>query len=82
MNYPTEWWHWSYGDRYWALVDRRATPPLYGPPSDGSRGRGRRMSAPRRAAGAGTTPRPQLDVDLAAVADEHPRSSPAAPPAS
>ncbi len=20
VNYPTEWWHWSYGDRYWALV--------------------------------------------------------------
>src|SRR5437868_6628023 len=19
-NYPTEWWHWSYGDRYWALT--------------------------------------------------------------
>ncbi len=19
-NYPTEWWHWSYGDRYWALA--------------------------------------------------------------
>ena len=19
INYPTEWWHWSYGDRYWAL---------------------------------------------------------------
>ncbi|MGW7018679.1 M15 family metallopeptidase [Streptomyces decoyicus] len=19
VNYPTEWWHWSYGDRYWAL---------------------------------------------------------------
>lgn len=18
-NYPTEWWHWSYGDKYWAL---------------------------------------------------------------
>ncbi|WP_073250663.1 M15 family metallopeptidase [Cryptosporangium aurantiacum] len=18
VNYPTEWWHWSYGDRYWA----------------------------------------------------------------
>jgi zinc D-Ala-D-Ala dipeptidase len=18
INYPTEWWHWSYGDRYWA----------------------------------------------------------------
>lgn len=20
VNYPTEWWHWSYGDRYWASV--------------------------------------------------------------
>ncbi|MFH8487133.1 mycothiol transferase [Streptomyces longisporoflavus] len=20
VNYPTEWWHWSYGDRYWALA--------------------------------------------------------------
>lgn len=20
VNYPTEWWHWSWGDRYWALV--------------------------------------------------------------
>ena len=20
VNYPTEWWHWSYGERYWALV--------------------------------------------------------------
>lgn len=20
VNYPTEWWHWSFGDRYWALV--------------------------------------------------------------
>jgi D-alanyl-D-alanine dipeptidase len=20
VNYPTEWWHWSYGDKYWALV--------------------------------------------------------------
>ena len=23
VNYPTEWWHWSYGDRYWALVTDR-----------------------------------------------------------
>jgi D-alanyl-D-alanine dipeptidase len=22
VNYPTEWWHWSYGDRYWAYVTR------------------------------------------------------------
>ena len=20
VNYPTEWWHWSYGDRYWAMA--------------------------------------------------------------
>ncbi|MFK0294017.1 M15 family metallopeptidase [Streptomyces sp. NPDC090442] len=20
VNYPSEWWHWSYGDRYWALL--------------------------------------------------------------
>lgn len=25
VNYPTEWWHWSYGDRYWA----RATGAPY-----------------------------------------------------
>jgi D-alanyl-D-alanine dipeptidase len=23
VNYPTEWWHWSYGDRYWAYVLKR-----------------------------------------------------------
>ena len=25
VNYPTEWWHWSYGDRYWALLTGAAT---------------------------------------------------------
>lgn len=30
VNYPTEWWHWSYGDRYWALVTG-ADAALYGP---------------------------------------------------
>lgn len=29
VNYPTEWWHWSYGDRYWALVTG-APAALYG----------------------------------------------------
>ena len=30
VNYPTEWWHWSYGDRYWAhATDRPAA--IYGP---------------------------------------------------
>ncbi|MFJ6791574.1 nitrilase-related carbon-nitrogen hydrolase [Streptomyces angustmyceticus] len=30
VNYPTEWWHWSYGDRYWALATG-ADHALYGP---------------------------------------------------
>lgn len=30
VNYPTEWWHWSYGDRYWAL-NTGARFALYGP---------------------------------------------------
>jgi zinc D-Ala-D-Ala dipeptidase len=30
VNYPTEWWHWSYGDRYWALMTG-ADAALYGP---------------------------------------------------
>ncbi|MFE6854859.1 M15 family metallopeptidase, partial [Streptomyces sp. NPDC057674] len=30
VNYPTEWWHWSYGDRYWAL-QTGAAAALYGP---------------------------------------------------
>ncbi|WP_033346731.1 M15 family metallopeptidase [Catenuloplanes japonicus] len=25
INYPTEWWHWSYGDRYWALITNAPT---------------------------------------------------------
>lgn len=30
VNYPTEWWHWAYGDRYWALLTG-ADAALYGP---------------------------------------------------
>jgi zinc D-Ala-D-Ala dipeptidase len=30
VNYPTEWWHYSYGDRYWALATG-AGAALYGP---------------------------------------------------
>lgn len=30
VNYPTEWWHWSYGDRYWAF-STGADSALYGP---------------------------------------------------
>ncbi|MBL7498922.1 dipeptidase [Frankia sp. CNm7] len=33
VNYPTEWWHWSYGDRYWALMTG-AKAALYGPVVD------------------------------------------------
>lgn len=28
VNYPTEWWHWSYGDKYWALLTG-ATHAIY-----------------------------------------------------
>ncbi|MFB6814594.1 M15 family metallopeptidase [Streptomyces sp. NPDC056347] len=30
VNYPTEWWHWSYGDRYWALLSGQRAA-RYGP---------------------------------------------------
>ena len=30
VNYPTEWWHWSYGDRYWAFVTDQPAA-IYGP---------------------------------------------------
>ncbi|MEU4230656.1 M15 family metallopeptidase [Nonomuraea sp. NPDC026600] len=30
VNYPTEWWHWSFGDRYWALAEGRPYA-VYGP---------------------------------------------------
>lgn len=30
VNYPPEWWHWSYGDRYWAF-NASAPAALYGP---------------------------------------------------
>jgi D-alanyl-D-alanine dipeptidase len=30
VNYPTEWWHWSHGDRYWALVTG-APAAVFGP---------------------------------------------------
>ncbi|CAM5283744.1 M15 family metallopeptidase [Streptomyces narbonensis] len=30
VNYPTEWWHWSFGDRYWALMTGEPAAP-YGP---------------------------------------------------
>jgi hypothetical protein len=35
VNYPTEWWHYSYGDRYWALATG-AGAALYGPVLDGA----------------------------------------------
>lgn len=30
VNYPSEWWHWSYGDRYWAYATG-AQHAIYGP---------------------------------------------------
>lgn len=29
VNYPAEYWHWSYGDRYWAYCQKKAVA-LYG----------------------------------------------------
>ncbi|WP_321790448.1 M15 family metallopeptidase [Burkholderia pyrrocinia] len=29
-NYPSEWWHWSFGDRYWAVMQRESHA-IYGP---------------------------------------------------
>lgn len=41
VNYPTEWWHWSYGDRYWAWSTTAPTA-AYGPvPEDAPDVRGR-----------------------------------------
>jgi zinc D-Ala-D-Ala dipeptidase len=33
INYPSEWWHWSYGDRYWAFASRAPTA-VYGAVDD------------------------------------------------
>lgn len=33
VNYPTEWWHWSYGDRYWAFTVG-AEHAVFGPVTD------------------------------------------------
>jgi zinc D-Ala-D-Ala dipeptidase len=33
VNYFTEWWHWSYGDRYWAVMTN-ADQALYHPVSE------------------------------------------------
>jgi D-alanyl-D-alanine dipeptidase len=30
VNYPTEWWHWSFGDRYWAHVTGNSVA-IHGP---------------------------------------------------
>lgn len=29
VNYPTEWWHWSYGDKYWGYYKNKDA--IYGP---------------------------------------------------
>lgn len=29
-NYPSEWWHWSFGDRYWAVMHHQSHA-IYGP---------------------------------------------------
>jgi D-alanyl-D-alanine dipeptidase len=36
VNYPTEWWHWSFGDRYWAYSEQQAHA-IYGPVEENKR---------------------------------------------
>ncbi len=33
VNYPTEYWHWSYGDRYWSFIQGEPHA-FYGPVTD------------------------------------------------
>ena len=63
VNYPTEWWHWSYGDRYWALVTGAAARAVRTRRPRRWRHDRRSTALPHR-----PTPAPRLDVDLAAVA--------------
>ena len=46
VNYPTEWWHWSFGDRYWAVVTG-APAACYGPLAPGPDPVGPTMGAVR-----------------------------------
>ena len=59
VNYPTEWWHWSYGDRYWALTTGAPARALR-PGRAGGRGvttlATRARCASRRRAGAAGRP--------------------------
>ncbi|GGU57301.1 hypothetical protein GCM10010211_22620 [Streptomyces albospinus] len=56
VNYPTEWWHWSYGDRYWALATG-AEHALYGPAEPGEEPAGESGAAPEaRGTEAGAEP--------------------------
>ena len=63
VNYPTEWWHWSFGDRYWALMTG-ASHAFYGPldgeigadPAHASRDDASRAHAALPAAHAATLP--------------------------
>jgi D-alanyl-D-alanine dipeptidase len=48
INYPTEWWHWSYGDRYWALLTRSGSA-IYGP-VEATIQQGNAAARPRRTA--------------------------------
>ena len=45
VNYSTEWWHWSYGDRYWAYMHDREHA-IYGPIENEQTGKGSDMNTP------------------------------------
>ncbi|HEX5995858.1 MAG TPA: M15 family metallopeptidase [Jiangellales bacterium] len=39
VNYPTEWWHWSFGDRYWAFHTGQANARYGACPDPGTTSR-------------------------------------------
>ncbi|MQY13576.1 hypothetical protein SRB5_37240 [Streptomyces sp. RB5] len=74
MNYPTEWWHWSYGDRYFPVG---GPPPMTAPPG----GPVPSLYAREAAATPGFMPPPEPGAPGAAVPPDTFRPAPPAPPA-
>jgi hypothetical protein len=43
VNYPTEWWHWSYGDRYWGTRESTWQEHIGGPAGQSRPGQQREL---------------------------------------
>ena len=58
VNYPSEWWHWSTGERYWAIT-AGAPAAIYGPAPSSELPRQRAVPHGRRTGEPGEAPRPR-----------------------